>query len=115
MSARRSTPSEASDVEESEVLEGVEEVAEEPVAEPEPVAAYEALVVDLPEESEQPEAPPEETAPEPPEGYVAVRYMGAADALEYGEYVFRPGQPVFVPSDVAEEVLTTPFETFETV
>ena len=44
---------------------------------------------------------------------VTLTYRGSADLLEYGDYRFRPDQPVIVPSDVAEELLTLPFEKFE--
>lgn len=44
-----------------------------------------------------------------------LRYSGAADVFHHGEHRFRNGEPVAVPSDVAEELLTTPFEKFEEV
>lgn len=83
---------------------------------PEPVAPYEAQIIDPPAEDEpQPDAAaePEETPLEIPEGFAAVRYLGAADAFEYGAYTFRGDKPVAVPSEIAEELLTFPFERFE--
>lgn len=113
MSARRATKAttEASDMGETEdIIEAA--LADDPEPDPEPVWPYEALVIDPPPDT-TPEESAEEPAPEPPpEGFVAVTYTGAADVVEFGGYAFRPGQPVYVPSDVAEEVLTLPFETF---
>ena len=40
-------------------------------------------------------------------------YRGRADVFEHGEHILRPGQPVEVPSDVAEDLLTYPNEKFE--
>lgn len=65
-----------------------------------------------------PETPPTqetEEAPEPPEGHVAVVYSGLADLIELGDLKFRPGQPVYVPSDRVEELLTWPNEPFALV
>lgn len=65
-----------------------------------------------------PDTPPiQETAeaPEPPEGYVAVVYVGLADLIELGDLKFRPGQPVYVPSDQVDELLTWPNEPFALV
>lgn len=75
-------------------------------------------------------APDEVPAPEPgpldgypPEALVTVIYRGDADVADLkgadgkGEhpYVFRNGEPVQVPSSVAQELLTWPFEQFEVV
>lgn len=94
------------------------EVASEPAVEApaeeatEPVAPYEAQIID-PVEPEPAQEQPEETQPEVPDGHVAIVYRGGADAFDHGAYQFRGGQPVIVPSDVAEELLTFPFERFE--
>lgn len=58
-------------------------------------------------------APPEEAELEVPKGHDAVVYRGIHDSFEHGPFKFRPGKPVVVPSDVAEELLTYPFEPFE--
>lgn len=76
----------------------------------EPVASYEAAIIDPEPEAA---AQDEETQPEIPEGHAAIRYVGPADVFEHGAYQFRGGQPVIVPSEVAEELLTYPFERFE--
>lgn len=47
----------------------------------------------------------EELHPEP--GFALVTYEGYADVAEYGGFRFRPGQPVAVPSDEVEGLLTT--------
>jgi hypothetical protein len=54
----------------------------------------------------------EETPDTIPDGYRRLTYTGRADVVEYGEFRMRPGQPVLVPSKVAEELLTMPFESF---
>ncbi len=46
-------------------------------------------------------------------GSTKIVYRGRADSFEHGKYTFRPGQPVSVPSDVAEDLLTYPNEKFE--
>lgn len=56
-----------------------------------------------------------EEASEPPEGHVAVVYSGIADLIEHGDLKFRPGQPVYVPSDQVDELLTWPNEPFALV
>lgn len=102
--------------------EGVTTVSEDPQdaiviePEPEPVAPYEALVVDPPEEAAEPD-PQQPVGEEPvPDGFVRVVYRGYPDgALTLREYKFRSGEPVNVPSDVAEELLTMPFEDFERI
>jgi hypothetical protein len=102
------------DLDEVDVLD-----AEEPEEVPGPGDPYEALVVipppDEPVEELTAEAAPEEAPLKAPAGHVALVYRGAADTYFAGDYLFRPDQPVIVPSDVAEELLTTPFERFETV
>jgi hypothetical protein len=92
---------------------------EEPEETPDPGAPYEALVIDPPPEPVPAEEAiieePKETPLEVPTGSVALVYRGSADLVEHGEYRFRPGEPVVVPSETAEELLTMPFERFETV
>ena len=91
----------------------------EPEAAPDPGTPYEALIVEPPPDAPVVEEAPieqaKETPLEVPEGHVALVYLGSADLVEHGEYRFRPGQPVVVPSETAEEILTTPFERFERV
>lgn len=61
-------------------------------------------------------APVEATTDEvrrPRKGEAEVTYLGPSDLLESGDYRFRPGQPVIVPSEVAEELLTLPYHTFK--
>jgi hypothetical protein len=75
---------------------------------------YIAKVVTPSEEPPQAEPPAEETRRiEVPEGEVAVVYRGLANVVTHGEYRFRNGEPVTVPSEVAEELLSFPFEPFE--
>lgn len=45
--------------------------------------------------------------------HITVVYVGDADTFSYGPYKFRPGQPAKMPSVIAEELLTYPFEKFE--
>jgi len=45
--------------------------------------------------------------------HMTVIYRGSADSFRYGPYKFRPGQPATLPSVIAEELLTYPFEKFE--
>jgi hypothetical protein len=98
--------------EEEVVIETASEETVEAVAEEEeapnyvPWDSFEAKIV-KPEEDT-----PKETRQPIPDGHRLLAYEGPADVMEYGEYVLRPGQPVIVPSDVAEELLTMPFETF---
>lgn len=86
------------------------------------------------------EAPPEYVGPEafspqiiePPDddavvaddqplapGTTRIVYRGLADVAEHGyggnTYRFRPGEPVDVPSEAVDELLTWPNETFEVV
>lgn len=91
------TPSEPASVSPDEVLT---------VGEPEPLAPDPAE----PETAE----PVKETDPEQ-KGTVTLVYRGTADVLTHGPFRIRPGQPVTVPSDVAEELLTWPHERFEKV
>lgn len=79
----------------------------------EPVASYEAQIVDPVEEAESVTEAAQDTEPEVPEGHVLVAYRGPADTFEHGSYTFRGAKPVAVPSTVAEELLTNPFERFE--
>lgn len=46
-------------------------------------------------------------------GHVTIVYKGDADSFSYGPYKFRPGQPAKMPSAIAEELLSNPFEKFE--
>ena len=46
-------------------------------------------------------------------GHVFLTYRGDADVLSFNEYNFRPGIPVETPKDIAEELLTLPFEKFD--
>jgi hypothetical protein len=85
------------------------ETSDEPADEP--VAPFKAKIIDPVEVEAAPE--PEETLPEIPKGHELLSYIGDSDAFVYGEYTFRVGQPVAVPSAVAEELLTYPFERFE--
>lgn len=81
----------------------------------EPVAPFEATIIDPPAESEPTTGKEQETLPEVPEGHELVRYTGSADLFAHGAYQFRGGQPVAVPSEIAEELLTYPHEPFERV
>ena len=54
----------------------------------------------------------EEASAEPGEGETKVVYRGLADSFEHGGRTYRPDQPVIVPSDVAEDLLTYPNEQF---
>jgi hypothetical protein len=89
-----------------------DEPQEEDLGEPAP---YEAKVIDPPEPEPLVAAQPEEAPLEIPTGYEAIEYRGVADMVEHGAFRFRRGEPVAVPSDVAEELLTLPFEHFERV
>jgi hypothetical protein len=57
----------------------------------------------------------EDAHAEPGPGEVKLVYLGIADAFEHGGRVFRPDQPVIVPSEVAEDLLTYPNEQFAEV
>lgn len=84
------------------------ESAEEAVAEVVDPGFQPVYVTDPPPPVEAPSNKP----PTVPRGYVLVVYTGSADVVEYGEHRFRPGQPVAVPSEAAEELLTHTSETF---
>ena len=45
--------------------------------------------------------------------HTTIVYKGDSDLVSHGSYRFRPGQPVRLPSIVAEELLRNPFERFE--
>lgn len=60
-------------------------------------------------------AQPADALPEVPTGHVLVVYRGTADVVVHGEHRFRSGQPVAVPSEVAEDLLTLPNESFEQI
>jgi hypothetical protein len=52
-------------------------------------------------------------------GHVFVTYRGHADVARLSgadgaQFKFEPGVPVEIPKGIAEELLTTPFEEFET-
>jgi len=97
------------------------------VEEPEPKITEELVATPEPEppvpqpEERQPEPDPEpppvqQSAPaQAPPRRVSLVYKGRADLVDSGPFFFRPGVPVEVPSDVAEELLTLPFEPFEVV
>ena len=60
------------------------------------------------------EAQTEEEAPrKESKATTKIVYRGRAAAFGHGKHTFRPGEPVEVPSDVAEELLTYPNERFE--
>lgn len=114
---RRTSASKGSDV---ESVAEQETQAPEPVAEPAPDEGEEAA------STIQPRSISERTGAlitEPPiqrdagsETIVRMVYRGPADVAVWekgGTYRFRRGEPVDVPSSVAEELLTTPFERFE--
>ena len=63
----------------------------------------------------EPEPEASESAEPVPDGHVRLVYTGFADVVKFKEHTFRGGQPVIVPSDVAEELLTLPNESFEPV
>jgi len=68
------------------------------------------------EAADEPAAPPRPVLPEGDQ--ISIVYRGEANLagpVVHGgvSYTFRPGQPVSVPREVAENVLTWPFETFE--
>lgn len=44
---------------------------------------------------------------------ITVIYRGEAHAFNYGAYTFRPGTPATLPREIAEELLTYPYEKFE--
>lgn len=93
--------------------EAVPEVAEQAVEEPAfpkgEVENGDAMLVDAAAFIK------EDAHVKPGDGETAVVYRGLADAFEHDGRVFRPDQPVIVPSDVAEELLTYPNEQFDQV
>jgi len=77
-----------------------------------PVAPIELVVASdnpLTDEPTQKDAKPDKAI----RSHVTVVYVGNADSFSYGPYKFRPGQPAIMPSVIAEELLTYPFEKFE--
>ena len=46
---------------------------------------------------------------------VSIKYIGRADVYEHGEFRFRRGKPVQVPSDIAVKLLALRIERFEAV
>lgn len=52
-------------------------------------------------------------APRSTKAATKIVYRGTADSFEHGKHIFRPGEPVEVPSEVAEDLLTYPNEKFE--
>lgn len=75
-------------------------------------AATDDTEEDASETAEMPDPVDTET-PSGTSGSVTLVYRGPATKAIHGAYEFRPGQPVTVPSDVAEELLTYPHQTFE--
>lgn len=58
----------------------------------------------------------DQAPPQAKRGQRIIRYLGATDLVEYeGGIQFRPGAAVAVPSELAEELLTSPRERFEEV
>ncbi len=95
--------------------EETSEMAESPEPDEEPVTyvgldAYQPRIIDPNAQDEE-----RETQPECPAGHVRIVYRGYSALFERGEFKFRPDQPVCVPSDVAEDLLTWPNEQFEQV
>jgi hypothetical protein len=89
---------------------------EAPATQPDP-SPDEVLAVTEPEQPvESPaEEPVKEARSERDGESTTLVYRGHADVFEHGALRIRPGQPVEVPSDVAEELLTYPHERFEKV
>lgn len=88
--------------------------------------AFQAKIIEPPPDEPAPDEPTKEEPKRallPPGTTVTVVYKGTADVADLkgpdgmGEhdYRFRPGEPVDVPSEVAEELLTWPGEQFEIV
>lgn len=82
----------------------------EPPAEPEPVD--ESTTTDAPK---APLLTPGTTVTVIYRGSADVADLKGPDGMGEHDYRFRPGQPVDVPSEVAEELLTWPGEAFEIV
>lgn len=55
----------------------------------------------------------EEASSDNADASVSLVYTGYADTLSYETYRFRRGEPVEVPSDIAEKLLTTYRSEFE--
>lgn len=104
----------SADAADDRAAEKADKVSAEEQAARERGAAFQAKVADpVPEEGT---TNTEENKPKRlPRGKVLVQYTGPADVVQHGEFQFRPGQPVEVPSEVAEDLLTLPFETFELI
>jgi hypothetical protein len=85
---------------ESEILEALDAPVE-----------LDAILDTPPTDTEVVEETPTENAEKP--SHRVVIYRGTADSFRYGVYRFRPGEPANLPSDIAEELLTYPFEKFE--
>jgi len=90
---------------------GPSEEPAEPVKEPAPKGK--STIVEQEPEEEEEEDTPEPEKPGPNETKIV--YHGVADTFEHGGRIYRPDQPVIVPSDVAEDLLTYPNEQFEKV
>lgn len=78
-----------------------------------PVAPIELVVASdnpLTDEPTQKDAKPDKAIRT---SHIVIVYRGDADSFSYGPYKFRPGQPAIMPSVIAEELLTYPFEKFE--
>jgi hypothetical protein len=107
--AKRPDPEAGADVSEEADITATEEA---PLIDAESVP-YEALVIDPPEEADEPDPQVEEEVV--PDGAVRIVYRAATPGgvLTHGDYKFRSDEPVIVPSEVAEELLTLPFENFE--
>lgn len=86
-------------------------------ASPEDVLDVEAPAAETsePEAAAPSDEPVKEARSERADGGVTLVYRGNADVFSHGAFRIRPGQPVTVPSDVAEELLTFPRERFEKV
>jgi len=125
MSRRESAPEAITSVDPADeplVAPAVEEPAEVTApAEPLDIGNWQPTIVEPVAPAPEPEAEAAATAPARPvlpEGSVAVTYRGFADlagpvVIGGVSYSFRNGQPVTVPSEVAEEVLTWPHEPFD--
>jgi hypothetical protein len=88
-----------------------DEAPAEEMAQIAPADSYEPIVREPVEEGPEPEPQEEPVA----DGSTRVVYRAptSGGALTFGDYKFRSDEPVDVPSEVAEELLTMPFELFE--
>lgn len=117
---KRTTQTEPEDstAEESAEAKATEPTEDETPADVSPnegldVGNWQATIVEPePEPTEATNRTTEDRPILPPGSYVAI-YRGGADSADYGGFTFRPGEPVVVPSEVAEQLLTWPDETFE--